>query len=60
MNLFEYVPEPLLLLVIGVTSLLFGLVLHATRDAGEEDQAENHADAPVEISHAAVVRTGSD
>lgn len=60
MNLFDYMPEPLLLLVIGVTSLLFGLVLHATRDVAQEEHEENAADASVEISHVIARRAHSD
>lgn len=60
MNLFDFVPEPLLMLVIGVTSLLFGLVLHATRDEVEDDRLENAADAPVEISHVVARQVRSD
>lgn len=60
MNLFDYMPEPLLLLVIGVTSLLFGLVLHATRHDVEDESAANAADAPVEISHVVARSARSD
>ncbi len=52
MSVFDYVPEPLLLLVIGIASLLFGLVLHATRDRSGEEAEEEVAQAHVEISHA--------
>ncbi len=60
MSVFDYVPEPLLLLVIGIASLLFGFVLHATRDRGDEPVEEEVSQAHVEISHAVTGSTRID